>query len=75
LAADADFLANVDRLNHGNYPKSDAEGRFELPALIPGATYRLVGYRDGEFSVARDFVGEAAKTIDLGDIVVQPQER
>ena len=44
-------------------------------ALIPGATYRLVGYRDGEFSVAKDFVAEAGKSLDLGDIVVQPQER
>lgn len=75
LAADADFLANVDRLNHGAYRKSDASGRYELSALIPGATYRLVGYRDGEFSVARDFVAESAKAVDLGDIVVQPQDR
>jgi hypothetical protein len=75
LAADADFLANVDRLNHGGYRKAGANGKFELKALIPGATYRLVGYRDKEFSIAKDFVAETGKTLDLGDIVVQPQEQ
>ncbi len=72
LAADADFIQNTDRLNHPNYEKSDAGGRMELAALIPGATYRVASYGDGGFEAPKDFVAEAGKTIDLGDIVVQP---
>ncbi len=41
LPADADFLANVDRKHHRDDPVADAEGRFTLVALIPGAIYRI----------------------------------
>ena len=42
LTADADFISNVDRVNHSLLDKSDGEGRMTLSALIPGATYRVV---------------------------------
>jgi hypothetical protein len=74
LAADADFISNSDRLNHPGYEKSDASGRMEVAALIPGAAYRIVAYREGKFEVAKDFVAEAGKTVDLGDLIVERQD-
>jgi RNA polymerase sigma factor (sigma-70 family) len=37
--ADSDFLDNVDTVNRGRARTADAEGRYTLPVLIPGATY------------------------------------
>ena len=41
LAADQDFLARVDSIHHEKGLVSDAQGQLALPALIPGATYRI----------------------------------
>jgi len=69
LAADEDFVANFDRVNYGNGPVTDTEGRVELPALIPGATYRFLGNIKGKLTY-KDFTVEAGQTIDLGEIVL-----
>jgi hypothetical protein len=53
----------------------DAEGRLTVPALIPGATYRLRGYdeRDpGVIHFEREFTAESGKTRRLPDIVPGP---
>ncbi len=42
LAADEDVLGRVDPVNHGNGWVADAQGRIAWPALIPGATYRII---------------------------------
>ncbi len=73
-AADSDFISNVDRLNNPDLGNSDGEGRFGLPALIPGATYRIITYGDGMSRIAKEFVAEAGTTTDLGDIVVEAKE-
>ncbi len=70
LAADADFVENVDRSNHAS-TKSDPQGFITFPALIPGATYRILSYRDGQFHVAKDFQAQANETLDLGDLLVE----
>ena len=44
LAADEDGLTKVDPINYPNELAPDAGGRFTLPVLIPGATYRLIDY-------------------------------
>jgi hypothetical protein len=75
LAADSDFVSNIDRLNHGNRHKADAEGRVVLPALIPGATYRVLTVKDEKLIVAKEFQAEAAKIIELGDIVYERDEQ
>jgi RNA polymerase sigma factor (sigma-70 family) len=74
LAADQDFLANIDRHNYWKGPVTDAEGRCTFPALIPGVIYRFSAFRKGMFSVARDFTVEAGKTFDAGDITVSRPE-
>ncbi|HJS08088.1 MAG TPA: hypothetical protein VJ809_10530, partial [Pirellulales bacterium] len=70
LSADADFVANVDRLNYGTLKGND-EGRVKLPAMIPGATYRVLTVRKEQLIIAKEFQAKAGETIDLGDIVYE----
>jgi RNA polymerase sigma factor (sigma-70 family) len=71
LAADGDYLPNIDRLNYWRSPFSDAKGRLTLTALIPGATYRIVDQdKDGK-RTTKDFQVQAGKTLDLGDVVLK----
>ena len=75
VAADADFISNVDRVNNPG-PRnsdSDAEGIIRLPVLIPGATYRIRAHTNGEYRAIKDFVAESGKTVDLGDLVIDPK--
>jgi beta-lactamase regulating signal transducer with metallopeptidase domain len=71
LAADADYLANIDRTNHWHSAKSDEQGQLTLPALIPGASYRITAARGGRLQVVNEFQVKASETLDLGDIVVE----
>jgi hypothetical protein len=68
LVADSDLLANVDRVNYWNGPRTDKQGSVILRALIPGATYRLLIPEKGDYFVSRDFKVEAGKTVKLPDI-------
>ena len=74
LLADVDYIQNVDRVNHPTIEKSDAEGRFTVPALIPGATYRILAFRKQEIELAKEFQAKSAETVDLGDIIVERPE-
>jgi hypothetical protein len=70
VAADSDFVANVDRLNYtggGGYAADEA-GRCTLPALIPGATYRIYG---PGLRGDKDFVVKPGETLEVGDVVVE----
>jgi hypothetical protein len=40
--ADEDFLTSIDPINYQKDPASDVQGRIAFPALIPGATYRII---------------------------------
>ncbi len=74
LAADAEYVANIDRTNYREIPKSDAEGRMTFPALIPGGRYRIVTYVKGRPNILKEFVAESGKTLELGKIVVAAQK-
>jgi RNA polymerase sigma factor (sigma-70 family) len=70
LAADEDVLGRLDPVNHGNGWVADARGRIVLPALIPGATYRIVTR-----GVVRDFVVGHDEDVDLGDVHIEKPPR
>lgn len=74
--ADSAYQANFDRERH-NSLVADDQGRFTLPALIPGASYLLWGsYEGGRIDpVDRTFTAEAGKMLDLSDVTVKIPER
>jgi hypothetical protein len=67
LASDGDFVANIDRLHYYGL-RTNAGGRCTLPALIPGATYRIsVQGEDGK-TRTKEFTVTVGQALDLGDI-------
>ena len=75
LLADEGRLPVVDPINYKQDPVSDARGRITFPALIPGATYRIIDrtpFRGPDGPQHRkDFTVKAGETIDLGDILIE----
>jgi RNA polymerase sigma factor (sigma-70 family) len=71
LSADEDFVANLDRRNYWHRPQTNQQGRVTLPALIPGASYRLAYVGKEGKMLHKEFTPEAGKVIDLGIMTVQ----
>jgi hypothetical protein len=72
LAADEDHLGRVDPVHYGSGWIADAQGRITLPALIPGATYRIIDRAArGDPQVRREFSVGPGEAVELGDILVQ----
>jgi protocatechuate 3,4-dioxygenase beta subunit len=75
LLADSDFIANVDRKHYWNGPRADAEGRFAMVSLIPGALYRISDFSRANdakgMPVRREFTVKPGETLDLGDILIE----
>jgi RNA polymerase sigma factor (sigma-70 family) len=75
LLADEARLGGVDRINYEHDPISDAHGRIIFPALIPGATYRIIDrtpFRGPNGPQHRkDFTVKPGDTLDLGDILIE----
>jgi protocatechuate 3,4-dioxygenase beta subunit len=70
LAADEDLLWRIDPVNHGNGWVADAQGRIVLPALIPGATYRIFAR-----GVNREFAVGPGEAVELGDVRIEKPQR
>ncbi|HEV3258657.1 MAG TPA: sigma-70 family RNA polymerase sigma factor [Gemmataceae bacterium] len=73
LYADQEYVGNLDRVNYWDGPRTDAEGRCTMPALIPGATY-LLGTYEKDGWILKEFTVQAGKTRDLGDVVIKQSE-
>ena len=75
LIADQATMGQIDPINHAKPPITDSEGRITLPALIPGATYRIAdrttaGTAEGP-KLRRDFTVKSGEELDLGDILIE----
>ena len=68
LSADETLLANLDRTNYSNPPKTDQDGRCQFPALVPGADYRFAIWEDDQLKVGKTFQVRSGETTDLGEI-------
>jgi RNA polymerase sigma factor (sigma-70 family) len=67
-SADSDFVANVDRLHYTAASGAmDAQGRCRFPALIPGATYRLL---DLNFQTIKEFTVKPGEKLKLPDMII-----
>ena len=74
LAADQDYLSRIDPTRYAELI-TDAQGRITFPALIPGATYRIIDQTTVDAATGRqvrkEFVAGAGAAIELGDIVIE----
>ncbi len=70
----------LDPINHTGDPTPDAGGHIRLPALIPGASYRIIDYTethpgpDGP-PIRKEFTVAPGQTVELGDILVAKPAR
>ncbi len=74
LAADQDFVARFDPIHYQKGLVSDAQGQLALPALIPGATYRIYDSTTGDGGnprLRKEFTVKPGETLDLGDILIE----
>ena len=73
--ADEDSLTIIDAINYKKDPASDAQGRIVFPALIPGATYRIVDRTTIRTPsgphLRKEFDVKPGETLDLGDILIE----
>jgi hypothetical protein len=70
LNSDQGFVANFDRQHYWHGLVTDEDGRCTFPALIPGATYRILIFRTpGEWG-EQDFTVKSGETLQLPDIVI-----
>jgi RNA polymerase sigma factor (sigma-70 family) len=70
LYAEEEFAGNLAWRYYRNLA-SDAHGRVRLPALIPGATYRVFSPA-GLAPLGKDFTVASGRTTNLGDVPIVP---
>ena len=73
--ADESDLPRLDPVNYAKFPAPDAQGTIKFPALIPGASYRVIDRttvrEPSGPQVRKEFTVKAGETIDLGEIRIQ----
>ncbi len=73
--ADEGTLAQIDPINYPGPIASDTDGRFTLPVLIPGATYRFIDRTTVQDpagpQIRKEFTVKPGETLDLGDILIE----
>ncbi len=74
LSADESPWLQIGRERLAPAFTSDAEGRATFPALIPGASYRIVDRTplsgEGDPVIRKEFTVKPGESLDLGDILV-----
>lgn len=80
VAADEATVHLVDPINYPADPTPDAGGHIRLPALIPGATYRIVDHTGANRGpegppIRKEFTVAPGETVDLGEIRVAKPPR
>jgi hypothetical protein len=69
------LLLYVDPISYEKNPTSDAQGRLVFPALVPGATYRIIDRTAARTpsgpQLRKEFTVKPDETLDLGDIVIE----
>lgn len=80
VVADEAALPIVDPVNYPADSAPDAGGRIRLPALIPGATYRIVDRTEANRGpegppIRKEFTVAPGEIVELGDILVAKPAR
>jgi hypothetical protein len=70
LEIERTLVGNLD-FEHYEPMTTDAQGWVTYPSLIPGATYRILA-GEGNWVSKKQFVAEAGRTLELGEITVNP---
>jgi hypothetical protein len=75
LLADEHLLLRVDPINYEKNPASDAQGRIVFPALVLGATYRIIDRTTARTpsgpQLRKEFTVKPGERLDLGDILIE----
>jgi RNA polymerase sigma factor (sigma-70 family) len=74
LAADLAPVAQLDPVHYGRALISDGQGELTMPALIPGATYRIYDTSMGQEAgprLRKEFTVKSGEKLDLGDILIE----
>jgi RNA polymerase sigma factor (sigma-70 family) len=68
--ADGQPVQWFDAVNYPERPKTDADGRLELPALVPGARYAVSAGTGAAKLAVGTFAVESARTVTIPDVVL-----
>jgi hypothetical protein len=73
-AADLAEVTRIDPVHYAQGLASDERGELRLPALIPGARYRIYDTTMGREAgprLRKEFTARAGETLELGDILIE----